>query len=172
MSGRYFGWARWGLATDVTGSKSEVIIAASSVRDEPGIKKIFEIVYTLLQLCLRFIDSVHRYARRCDPASIAAGCSVPSMSLCACLAWWTLTVACKRSRGGAGRFNTETSFRRHHHCKRHLDELFIPIDGFQSAAHVVGDVSRSSLLDPVRQFHDGGFQGELVFVDLESSWVS
>jgi hypothetical protein len=35
------------------------------------------------------------------------------------------------------------------------------------APHVVGDVSRSALLDPIRQLHDGGFQGELVFVALE-----
>jgi hypothetical protein len=37
----------------------------------------------------------------------------------------------------------------------------------QSTADVLGDIGRSALLAPVGQFHDGGFEGELVFVDLE-----
>ncbi|MGF7116281.1 hypothetical protein QF017_005805, partial [Pseudomonas laurylsulfatiphila] len=55
----------------------------------------------------------------------------------------------------------------HHHRERHLDELFILIYCFQGTAHVVGDVSRSALLDPIRKLHDGGYESELVFVDLE-----
>lgn len=60
-----------------------------------------------------------------------------------------------------------SSVGRHQHCKRHLDELFVLVDRPERAAHILGDVCRSALFDPVRQLHDGGFEGELVFVDFE-----
>lgn len=56
----------------------------------------------------------------------------------------------------------------HHHRECHLDELFIFIDGVQGAADVIGYVGRAALLDPVRKLQDGGFEGELVFVNFES----
>jgi hypothetical protein len=61
------------------------------------------------------------------------------------------------------------SFGCHQHRQRHLDELFISVYGFQGAAHVVGDIGRSLLLDPVRKLLDGGFQGELISLILNSS---
>ena len=41
----------------------------------------------------------------------------------------------------------KTSFRRHQHRKRHVDELFIPTDCVQSSAYVAGDLTRAALLD-------------------------
>ena len=64
-------------------------------------------------------------------------------------------------------FDTAKSLRCHEHRQRQLDELFILVDGVQGAAHVVGNVSRAARLDPIGKLQDGGFQGELVFVDLE-----
>ena len=58
------------------------------------------------------------------------------------------------------------SLRGHQDCERQLDDLFVLVDGVQGAAHVVGDVSLAAGLDPIRKLHDGGFEGELVFVDL------
>lgn len=55
----------------------------------------------------------------------------------------------------------------HHYRERHFDEFLIPIDGVQGAADVIGDVGAAVVFDPIGQFHDGGFQGELVFVDFE-----
>ena len=55
---------------------------------------------------------------------------------------------------------------RHQHRQRQLDELFVLVDGVQGAAHVVGDISRAAGLDSIRKLHDGGFEGELVFVDF------
>lgn len=54
-------------------------------------------------------------------------------------------------------FDNANSFRRHQHRKRQLDEFLIFIDGFEGAAHVVGDIGGSALLDPVRQSHDAQF---------------
>lgn len=45
-------------------------------------------------------------------------------------------------------------------------ELLIFVDGVQGATNIIGDVGRSALLNPVRDFQDGGFEGELIFVDL------
>jgi len=59
------------------------------------------------------------------------------------------------------------SLRRHHHRQRHLDEFLIPVDCVQGAANIVGYIGRATLLYPKRELHDGRFQGELVFVDLE-----
>ena len=56
---------------------------------------------------------------------------------------------------------------RHEHSKRYLDELLVSIDRVQGAPNIVGDVRRSAHLYPVRKLHDGGLQGELVFVDLK-----
>lgn len=47
-----------------------------------------------------------------------------------------------------------------------LNELFVPIDGVQRAANVVGCFGAAFLLNPVRKLHDGCFKGELVFVDF------
>jgi hypothetical protein len=65
---------------------------------------------------------------------------------------------------GAG---DELSLRRHEHRERDLDELLVTIDRLQGAAHIVGNLGISSLLDPICQLHDGGLEGELVLVDLE-----
>jgi hypothetical protein len=36
----------------------------------------------------------------------------------------------------------------------------------QSATHVLGHISGATLLDPVRDLHDGRLKGQLVFVEL------
>lgn len=59
------------------------------------------------------------------------------------------------------------SLRRHQHRERQLDKFFVLIDGVQGAADVIGDVGRTALLHPVLKLQDCGFQGELVFIDLE-----
>jgi hypothetical protein len=48
------------------------------------------------------------------------------------------------------------SLRSHPYRERHFDEVFIFIYGFQGDAHVIGDVDRSALLDPIRKLLDGG----------------
>jgi hypothetical protein len=37
----------------------------------------------------------------------------------------------------------------------------------ECAADVLSDICRPAIFDPVGQFHDGGFEGEMVFVDLD-----
>ena len=68
---------------------------------------------------------------------------------------------------GAQRGDQLLSFWRHQHSERQLDELFIFVDGVQGSTHVVGDIGRASLLNPVRKLHDGSLEGELVLIDLE-----
>jgi hypothetical protein len=58
------------------------------------------------------------------------------------------------------------SLRRHHHRKRHLDEFFILVHRLEGTTDVFGDVGRAALLNPESQLHDGGFHGELIFVEL------
>jgi hypothetical protein len=62
--------------------------------------------------------------------------------------------------------NPQSSLRRHHHRKRNLDKFFILVDCPERASHVVSDIRRAALLDPIRQFQDGSFEDELIFVDL------
>jgi len=68
---------------------------------------------------------------------------------------------------GEGRVTNRDSIGCHEYRERQLDELLVLVDGVQGAADVVGDVSRTAGLDPIRKLQDGGFEGELVFVDLE-----
>jgi hypothetical protein len=59
------------------------------------------------------------------------------------------------------------SFRRHQHRQRKLNEFLIPVDRFQGAAYIVGNLGGTALLDLVGKLQDRGLKGELVFVDLE-----
>jgi len=59
------------------------------------------------------------------------------------------------------------SIRCNKHRERHLDELLVPIDGFQGSSNVVGDFGRAVGFDRVGKLKDGCFKGELVFVNLE-----
>lgn len=59
------------------------------------------------------------------------------------------------------------SFWCHQNRKCHLDEFLITIDCNQGGAYIVGNFGRTALLNPKRKLQDCGFQGELVFVELE-----
>ncbi|MNR61583.1 hypothetical protein D3C85_1833730 [compost metagenome] len=47
-----------------------------------------------------------------------------------------------------------------------MNSLFLSIV-WGGAADITADLGRSAMLNPKRELHDGGLQGELVFVDLE-----
>lgn len=61
---------------------------------------------------------------------------------------------------------TRRSIRRHEDGQCQLDELFVLINGVQSTANIFCHISGAALLDPVRNLHDGGFEGQLVFVQF------
>jgi hypothetical protein len=49
-------------------------------------------------------------------------------------------------------------------AKAHVDELSVFADRIQSIANVAGDFPRAAQLNPIRQFHDGGLESELVLI--------